>query len=147
MILRFRAPLHLWYPFPLSYAIGNGKAKIILIKTEAVAVFYSHFTKTNAITTAIVFTTSCPYLSTIAVPAHGWAVQKTVFPSQFLPKSNSYSKIIIHTASTIESLVVFGKIRLLRHLLKVCNHLSSYILRIGTNSVICNSVISRKQPD
>jgi hypothetical protein len=28
-----------------------GKAKIILIKTEAVAVSYSHFTKTNAITT------------------------------------------------------------------------------------------------
>jgi hypothetical protein len=47
-------------PVPLSYAIGNGKAKIILIKTEAVAVFYSHFTKTNAITTPIVFTDFLP---------------------------------------------------------------------------------------
>jgi hypothetical protein len=62
-----------------------GKAKIILIKTEAVAVFYSHFTKTNAIQPVlqsfsrllVPFKHNCSSMALMA------GRKKTVFPSIF----------------------------------------------------------------
>jgi hypothetical protein len=82
------------------------------------------------------FKHNCSSMALMAGPC-----KKTVFPSHFLPKSNSYSKGNHNSHPHPQKVwwCFVCKIHwLLRHLLKVCNHLSSYILRIGTNSVICN---------